>query len=269
LFRYLRRQHPTKHSTPIITTSTNHQDSSVAISTSAVASSFAATQRRERRLYIDLGANCGNSYWRAKMGKAVGTAETLKYPSPDAWETYLWECNPKIIEWFLNDLVKKEPNVTLIPKAATTEDGEITFHLTAGQEDMTRDEIPNKDCDPDSVYQPGGASTIYDTAKRAGRAVTVPAADFFKWHTELGLQPGDSVHMKLDIEGAELGILEKFLADETNQICYWDVFWIEYHKEIFQPGTPEYAQHDELEKTFPKRFEEKCGRPLWPNEFIR
>jgi FkbM family methyltransferase len=227
-----------------------------------------ASTHSARKLYIDLGANCGNSYWRAKQGNVVGTKDTLKKPSPAVWESYLWECNPQLIEWFLKDLVVKEPNVTLIPKAATTYDGEIEFHLTAGQEKMTKEQMPNPTCDPKSPYQPGGASTIYGNAKRAGQAITVPTVNFLQWHKELNLQPGDSVHMKLDIEGAELDIIEAFLNDDTSQICYWDVFWIEYHKTIFSPGTPEYAQHETFETTFPTRFQEKCGRPLWPNVYI-
>lgn len=222
-----------------------------------------------RKLYIDLGANCGNSYWRAKLGKSEGTAETLKLPSPDVWETYLWECNPKLIEWFLNDLVKTEPNVVLIPKAATTSNGSITFHLTAGQEGLTKEQSPNPTCDPDSPYQPGGASSIYGNADRAGQAITVEAVDFLAWHKALNLKPGDSVHMKIDIEGAELGIIEQFLMhDDTNQICYWDAFWMEYHKLIFPPGTADYIEHEKFENEFPARFQQKCGRPLWPNVWM-
>jgi FkbM family methyltransferase len=225
--------------------------------------------RIPRRIYIDLGANCGNSYWRAKQGKVLGTMNTLKKPTPYIWESYLWECNPKLIEWFLNDLVATEPNVTLIPKAATTFNGNITFHLTSGQEQLSKELIPNPTCDPNSVYQPSGASTIYSTAKRAGQEITVPTLDFLQWHKELNLQLGDVVHMKIDIEGAELDIIENFLSnDDTNQICYWDIFWIEYHKTIFEIGTNEYNQHEIFEKNFPNRYLAKCGRPLWPNVYL-
>lgn len=221
-----------------------------------------------RRIYVDLGANCGNSYWRAKLGKSRGTEETLKKPSPEVWETYLWECNPQLIDWFLNDLVKSEPNVVLIPKAASTFNGNITFHLTAGQEQMTKEQMPNPTCDPDSQYQPGSASTIYLNAKRAGGSLTVDTVNFLEWHKSLQLVKGDSVHMKMDIEGAELDIIEAFLQDDTNQMCYWDAFWMEYHKEIFLKGTADYEIHENFENNFPKQFEVRCGRPLWPNVYI-
>ena len=106
---------------------------------------------------------------------------------------------------------------------------------------------------------------MYGSAKRAGKSTTVPTADFLVWHKSLNLQPDSIVHMKIDIEGAELGILEKFLDEDTNQICYWQSFWYEYHKDIFEQGTEEYLLHEKFEQEFPGRFEEKCGRKLWPN----
>jgi hypothetical protein len=137
-----------------------------------------ANRVQQRRILIDVGANCGNSYYRIKQGMGAGTNETLKFPSPDVWETYLWECNPQLIKWFLNDLIAKENNVTLIPKAATTFDGNITFYLTAGQEHLSKDQIPNSICDPSSPYQPGGASSIYGNALRAGESIKVDSVHF-------------------------------------------------------------------------------------------
>lgn len=229
--------------------------------------SGAQQQRRNhpRKIFIDLGANCGNTYWRMKSNLTQSSERTLS--SPD-WEAYLFECNPQMIQWFLNDLIANETkanrNVQLIPKAAATFNGEISFYLTAGQDSI--DSMPNTQCDPHSVYNPSGASSIYGTAKRAGTKVTVPAIDFLEWHKSLQLQPDDIVHIKMDIEGAELDILETFLEkDPTNQICYWELFWNEYHKEIFQRNTPEYIQHEKFENTFPQRFEQKCNRQLQPN----
>ena len=127
--------------------------------------------------------------------------------------------------------------------------------------------MPNTECDPNSQYNPSGASTIYGNAQRAGASITVPTLNFLDWHKSLNLQDGDIVHIKMDIEGAEVDILETFLnpAETTNQICYWELFWNEYHKTIFDIGTPDYVRHEQFEMTFPRRFEEKCGRPLKPN----
>jgi FkbM family methyltransferase len=194
-----------------------------------------------------------------------GSEETLTGPG---WETILWECNPQMIDWFLTDLVAQEPNVTLIPHAASTKNGQLTFFLTSGQEAATsKDEMPNPTCDPSSPYNPSGASTLYGTALRAGRNITVNTVDFLAWHQALNLQEGDTVHIKIDIEGAEVDILEVFLADPTNQMCYWHKFWNEYHKNIFPEGSPDYLVHEAFENSFPSRFEAKCGRPLPANEW--
>jgi FkbM family methyltransferase len=217
---------------------------------------------------VDLGANCGNSYYRMKYGWLPGSNETLKYPSPDAWEAYLWECSPQMIDWYLNDLVKNETNVVLVPKAAFTSNGEASFHVTSGQEGYKKEDMPNAACDPASAYNPGGASTLQGSAKRASHTLTytVETVDFLEWHKGLELREGDVVHMKMDIEGPEKEIIEKFLNDDpTNQICFWHVFWIEYHAEIFEAGTPEYEAHKKFERELPGKFEQKCGRKLWPN----
>ena len=94
----------------------------------------------------------------------------------------------------------------------------------------------------------------------------VPAVDFLAWFKSLNLQAGDIVHVKADIEGAEVDILEAFLADDTNQICLWSQFWTEYHASIFpDKNSAEYKRHSEFEKSFPGEFEKKCGRMPWPN----
>jgi len=227
--------------------------------------------RQQRKIYIDLGVNCGNSYYRFKLGKEIGSSTTLS--SPD-WETYLWEANPQMIDWYLNDLVEKETTegrkVELIPKAASTQNGSISFFLTKGQGSGTnKDNVPNADCDPNSPYNPSGASTIYGNAGRAGEEVKVPAVDFLAWFKSLELQAGDIVHLKADIEGAEVDIIEAFLADDTNQICFWTQFWTEYHASIFPKDSTEYKRHLQFAETFPRRFEEKCGRMPWPNGVLK
>ena len=101
-----------------------------------------------------------------KNNMTKGSQETMNTPD---WEVYLWECNPQLIDWFLNDIVANNTNVQLITKAASTENGHATFFMTAGQEDKPREDLPNPTCDPKSPYQIGGASTLYGNAKRAGK----------------------------------------------------------------------------------------------------
>jgi FkbM family methyltransferase len=228
--------------------------------------------RKQRKIFIDLGVNCGNSYHLFKEGGVVGSRTTLTFGGAESWEAYLWEANPQMIDLYLKDLVAAEQakglNVYLIDKAAGTKDNQtISFFLTAGQELGTpKEKLPNPNCDPHSPYNPSGASSIYGTALRAGQEIKVETIDFLRWFKNLQLQAHDIVHIKMDIEGAELDIIEQFLQDDdTNQICFWSQFWTEYHKTIFPIGSIEYERHAQFEKTFPLRFEEKCGRPLWPN----
>jgi FkbM family methyltransferase len=218
-----------------------------------------------RKIFLDLGANCGNTYYRMIHNVTEYGEETL---SSNDWEAYLFECNPQMIQYFLNNLVANETKINhrmvqLIPRAASTTNGEIQFYLTAGQDSM--DKMPNRECDPHSAYNPSGASTMFGGAHRAGTKISVESINFLEWHKAMNLQPDDRVHIKMDIEGAEVDILEQFLNDTTNQICYWELFWNEYHKEIFKPDTEEYKKHEAFENTFPERFQEKCGRPLLPN----
>jgi FkbM family methyltransferase len=210
--------------------------------------------------------NCGNTYHLFKEGGVVGSRTTLTHGGAESWEAYLWEANPQMIDLYLKDLVASEQakglNVHLIDKAAGTKDNQtISFFLTAGQELGTpKEKLTNPECDPHSPYNPSGASSIYGNALRAGQEIKVETIDFLRWFQQLQLQTHDIVHIKVDIEGAEMDIIEHFLNDDdTNQICFWSQFWTEYHKTIFPKGS------DEYEKTFPLRFEEKCGRPLWPN----
>ena len=216
--------------------------------------------------------NCGNSYHRFKDGMVIGSETTLSTPD---WEAYLWEANPQMIEWYLDDLVKKETSrgmnkVELIPKAAATKDGTISFFLTKGQGLGTKKEsFPNSLCDPKSVYNPSGASTINGNAKRAGEEVKVPAVDFLAWFKGLKLQAGDIVHLKADIEGAEIDIIEALLADDTNQICFWYQFLTKYHASIFPKGSDKHRRHSALKKTFPKAFKKKCRRMPWPNGVLQ
>ena len=66
-------------------------------------------------VFIDVGANCGNSYWKLKDDPKSGVLD----PDED-WEVYLWECNPQMNEFFLRELAASNPSIHLIEKAAST-----------------------------------------------------------------------------------------------------------------------------------------------------
>ena len=96
-------------SAPIIATRGNNNNSKSGFEAEA--------QRQPRRphVFVDVGANCGNSYWKLKNNPNNGVLDS------DDWETYLWECNPQMNKFFLRELAESDPSIHLIEKAASTE----------------------------------------------------------------------------------------------------------------------------------------------------
>lgn len=229
-----------------------------ATTSSATTLAAAATTQvgTPRKVFVDLGANCGNSYLRLKQTNSFLT---------DDWEIYLWEANPQLVEWFLNDLAKQDSNrnIHVIKAAAATGNADLQFHLTKGQniyeskEDMM-EKAPNPTCDPNIGKQPGGASTLMEGAKKgAGEIIAVQGIDFTQWLQDLGLNfgAGDELALKIDIEGYEVPLLSRMLLPQFHEICHVSQFMLESHERIF-------PQHAAFFKQFPVDFKNKCGRPL-------
>jgi FkbM family methyltransferase len=220
--------------------------------------------RPKRLVFIDLGANCGNSYKRLKNRKFLD--------SPD-WEIWLWEANPQMIKWYLTDLAKTDTRIRVVDNAAWVEEKVMQFFLTRGQEDVTEiQQFKAHKCKGGSHYQPSGASSLFsgkgdggshDAARRgskyiAGKPVDVQAVDFNKWMQDLKLQVQDHVVLKIDIEGAEIPLL-KHMLEAGNEICLVDHFFIEWHSWLLAEGSArketEVFENDLINKTITR----KCG----------
>ena len=80
----------------------------------------------EKHLFIDVGANCGNSYWKIKNDPNNQVLDS------ENWETYLWECNPQMNKFFLRELADSDPSIHLIEKAASTEVN-VSVTVTGGK----------------------------------------------------------------------------------------------------------------------------------------
>jgi hypothetical protein len=78
-------------------------------------------------MFIDLGANCGNSYLAHREEFSADA---------DEWEAYRWEPSPQMHHFFLNDLSRKFPNVRILPYAAGVRDEELRLYIHKGQEDV-------------------------------------------------------------------------------------------------------------------------------------
>jgi len=55
---------------------------------------------KPRKVFVDLGANCGNTYYKHRQEHKEDA---------DEWEVYLWEPSPQMYDFFLNDLKKRVP----------------------------------------------------------------------------------------------------------------------------------------------------------------
>lgn len=223
-----------------------------------------------RKIFIDLGANCGNSYLVLKTKMNLLDSNTNGNEDDDAtpWDVYLWEANPQLVRLYLNDLASKQrlpydtgtDRIHVVAAAAAAVDGELQFYLTQGQEGATdKQDFRNPDCDIDSGSNPAGASTLMEGAVRAGKPVTVPAIDFARWLSELKLQPEDRVLLKIDIEGAEVEVLERLMAHNNGaDLCRVERLLVEWHAFIFTDDPELRAKHEEFRTNFPSRFRELC-----------
>lgn len=208
---------------------------------------------------MDLGANCGNTYLKRQR----------KFQKEGGWEIYLWEPNPQMHKFFLNDLANQNPSIAVLPYAAGVgHNTTIQLYLHRGQDDVTNKEQfrDGGNCNPRSVYNPSGGTTIFGNAKVAGKPVDVQKVNFPEWleRVGLGLRFGvDQFLFKIDIEGAELGIMEALLSPPLRPeapVCAAELIEMEFHKGIFKDGTDDYKKHEKFEEDFITMFEAKCGR---------
>ena len=215
-------------------------------------------RKENRKIFVDLGANCGNTYLKRKK-------KLFDIDEGPPWEVYLWEPSPQMHEFFLNDLARENPSIVILPYAAGVDSKkELQLYVHKGQEHVTDLKQFNDkgSCSPNSPYNPSGGSTIFQQAKVAGNSVTIQQLNFPKWLAQMKLKEGDRFIFKVDIEGAELEIMDQMLSKEKedSSICMAEVIEMEFHKNIFQKGSKEFVQHEEFENNFKNRFLEKCGR---------
>lgn len=214
-----------------------------------------------RNILIDLGANCGNSYKRL--------LKTNQLDREGNWEVYLWEANPQLIEFYLNDIqsdesVPKNHFVKVVEAAAAASDGFVSFYLTAGQE-LIRDksQFPDKGrCDPDSAANPSGSSSLLANKKRVGKPIEVKAIDFARWmNDDLKASDDDYLMIKIDIEGSELQLLDRLMTVVPMGFCHIDKLFIEWHAFKFRDKET-ITEHTNYANNFSNKYAEVCGHPI-------
>ena len=221
---------------------------------------------KARKVFIDLGANCGNSYRRLLMKKYIEGSD---------WEVFLWEANPKLVSFYLNDLAEKDKRVQIVPLAAWTENKKMQFFVHKGQEDVTDiKQFKAHKCVTKSIYQPAGASSLFDGRGtggaddgernagkyKPGKPIDVDAVDFNAWFQEQGFTAEDHVLLKIDIEGAEIPLLKHMLTNGGNMACNIDHYIVEWHAWLMKGQAKKNTE--QFENTFNTTVWDKCGKNI-------
>jgi len=212
-------------------------------------------ERKPRKVFVDLGAGCGDSYYRHRKEHEEDA---------DEWEAYLWEPSPQMHEFYLDEFQKEYPHVHIMPFAAGVHDGSLKLFLHKGQEHVTdKSEFKNQGkCSADVFTSPAAGSTMFKEAGDAGEPVNVKVRNFPEWLKEQELSSQDTFILKIDIEGGEFDILDRMLNDPNdNDLCYTDELKVGFHPKLI---TRHHAKKlDEkfatFHEDFPLLFKKKCG----------
>lgn len=177
----------------------------------------------KRHIYIDLGCYDGDS--------VLAFMANLRLPvAPHLFEVYAFDPNPNFkASW--RTISKLHPNVRFERSAAYNRDGKAPYSLHPTDDDLGSSIIPAKN----------------DWGH--GKLLQVKCFDFSHWLQEFA---GAFIIVKLDVEGAEFDILEKMVADGTDQLV--GQFWIEWHDGKLEP--PATKRRKALERVLKGRWRE-------------
>ena len=169
-----------------------------------------AGEAAKRRVFIDLGANCGNSLLRFQR----------KHPEVSFDDIYLWEVNPRIVRVWLEPRAALDRRIHVISQPAWYTTTNVTFY-----QDLRSLELSDAAWMEKYPCQDAGFPPQSDTW-RNGSSFTKQTIDFEQWFKELALSPHDEAWVKIDIEGAEIPIIRNFM--ESEHFCavrWWAIEW--------------------------------------------
>jgi FkbM family methyltransferase len=181
------------------------------------------TPRQKRWVYIDMGANNGDSVYKffGFPYPSYKNGYAPKYPTlvseadvrDNAWIVYVFEANPRFNEplsKMKKDVESERRQINLFnATAAWVYNGNVTFYA----------EVSNED------FNFWGSSVKSDFVHKEKTNLTVRCVDIsaiLRNYTE-----EDYVVVKFDIEGAEYDLLVRWITENTLRIL--DVVSIEYH----------------------------------------
>ncbi len=174
--------------------------------------------KTDKVLFLDCGANLGQGYtWFSKFFNQSNV------------HFELFEPNPNCIEHLRNLPSVANGNVTLNQFGIGTQDGVVKFFGT----DSTEGGSLSQGGSIIQTHNSNHYSASHETA------IEVQIIDFSKYLAEKASHY-DKIIVKMDIEGAEVDLLEKMIADGS--IDLMDVLYVEFHSEYQKPAESAVTQ---------------------------
>ncbi len=199
-----------------------------------IASSFG-----NKVLFIDCGANLGQGYaWFSKF---------FHQPKVDF---EMFEPNPNCILRLQEQAFIKSGKVILHIAAVGTQSGVVKFYGLDNSES-------GETALGGSIIQ-GHNSKYY--AAREDKSIEVQLIDFSKF-IEQKVQIYDRIVVKMDIEGAEVNLLEKMIQDGSINLI--DILYVEFHSQYQRARESAITRQRELQIVSKIRNHSKVRLRIW------
>eukprot|EP01023_Acetabularia_acetabulum_P016003 TRINITY_DN17892_c0_g1_i1.p1 TRINITY_DN17892_c0_g1~~TRINITY_DN17892_c0_g1_i1.p1 ORF type:complete len:311 (-),score=21.03 TRINITY_DN17892_c0_g1_i1:3030-3848(-) len=191
-----------------------------------------------KTVLIDLGANCGNSFY--DLQKKHGPFN----------RSYLWELNPFLFP-ALEELISKNENVTFIPYGAWHKEENITLDIIGNQ--VSKCDLSESFWDGTTFIDTKYTDKKHQWNDRYNSTIHTKTIIFVDWYQQNICQQ-DEVTLKIDIEKAEFGVLAHMVS--AGLLCHPKNLLLEFHNLRSPPKTDQqFKQKSEVQN---QELREKC-----------
>eukprot|EP01084_Bolivina_argentea_P311182 538615_1 len=217
-----------------------------------------------KKIFIDWGANCGNSYFKM----IYETRPEIK----DFDLIYLFEANPLLHFVYLNDLhLSNASKIHTIQTAVWISsnssftfyiDKRVEFNTSISNTNWIKEWKKSKPCAWNTNTNPQGSSSIFGANARSGASIQIQSIDVTQWLLTM-FGHLNCIILKVDIEGAEWKVFDKMIYD-TNAACLIQEFYVEFHSAEFlhNDNLPNTEQAKRIIDQYKKHYLTKCGTPM-------
>ena len=203
-------------------------------------SSSSSSLLKPRHIFVDFGANDGNSVSSFIWGVSSGNFRLKLNPEERAlvdgsqnvtkanytdWEAHVFEANPRYTKALVNQqreffVRNTTRSYTLYESTAImTYDGTTQFIL---DNNYTGD---------------AGSTTVAESRSAVGKRINVTAIDILTFFRKLHIRPNDHVIVKMDVEGAEYALVQRMITHCVFPLI--DKIAIEWHHQaLWVFGSP-------------------------------